>query len=308
MWRLLCVLVPALAWTAQLQVEVRSSEVWVILDGHENQLTHDGKSKLQAVLSPAQNRIAYYEQCPEAEHCAPAVVILDLEGHRIVSFQPKHQVVHPAEPCSSILSIAWVRDNAVAAECHINPSLSEYIETNMSTGQTTRDLLGYDFTLSPDGKHVVHVGWIVHFAPPYAQSNYLQVDHTTIYPLPKGMGPVEQKGLTQPPNVVHQQGLTYSGIHEFMPGLFWSPDSQRIALIDCTYDWTANNPGSLSAADGEVSIRRCSLAVVSPSGKLALFPLTDVSLNDLRRSRLSWTSPRQLSLRAHDVTKTITVP
>ncbi len=101
MWQLLCFLVPALVWTTQLQVEVRSSEVWVIRDGHENQLTHDGKSKLQAVLSPAQNRIAYYEQCPVAEHCRPAVVILDLEGHRIVSFEPKHQALPPVESCAS---------------------------------------------------------------------------------------------------------------------------------------------------------------------------------------------------------------
>ncbi len=308
MWRLLCALVPVLAWAAQLQVDVRSSEVWIIRDGHVTQLTRDGKSKVQAILSPAQNRIAYYEECPVTEDCTPTVVILDLEGRRIVSFEPKQQAVPPAVPCASILSITWVGDNTVGAECHINPSLSEYIETNISTGQTTRDLLGYDFTPSPDGKHVAHVGWIVHFAPPYSQSNYLQVDHTTIYPLPKGRDPVEQKGLDQPPNVVHQQGLTYSGIHEFMPGIFWSPDSQRVALIDCTYDWTADNPQAMSAGQGKASNRRCSLAVISPSAKLALFPLTDVNWNDLRKSSLSWISPRQLSLRAHDVTKTITVP
>jgi hypothetical protein len=308
MWKLLCLLVPALAWTGQLQVEVRKSEVWQIRGGQENQLTHDGKSKLQAVLSPAQNRIAYYEQCPEAERCTPAVVILDLEGHRVASFEPKRQAVPPRESCSSILSIAWVGDNTIAAECHVNPSLSEYIETNISTGRTTRNLLGYEFTISPDGKQVAHVGWIVHFAPPYAQSNYLQIDHTTIYPLPRGTGPVEQKGLTKPPQVVHEHGLTYSGIHELMPGFLWSPDSQRIALIDCTYDWTANTLGTLSAADGRKSNRRCSLTVVSPSGTFALFPLTNVSLDDLRRLRLSWISPRQLSLDAPNVTRTVTVP
>lgn len=308
MWRLVVFLLPALAWTAQLRVEVRSSDVWVIRNGHENQLTHDGKSKPQAVLSPSRNRIAYYEQCPEAEHCTPPVVLLDLEGHRVVSFQPKHQAVPPVEPCSSILSVAWVGNNAIAAECHINPSLNEYIETDISTGQTTRDLLGYGFTLSPDGTQVAHVGWMVHFAPPYAQSNYLQIDHTTIYPLPEGTSPIEQKGLTEPPKVIHEHGLTYSGIHEFVSGLFWSPDSQRVALIDCTYDWTANNPGALSAGDGRESNRRCSIAVVSPSGELALFPLTDVSLNDLSRFRLSWISPRQLTLRAGDVAKDVTVP
>jgi hypothetical protein len=308
MWRLLCFLVAALAWAAPLRVEVRDSEVWVIRDGQDYQLTHDGKSKLQAELSPAQNRIAYYEECTEPEHCTPTVVILDLEGHRLVSFQPKHQAVPPAEPCSSILSIAWVGDDAVAATCHINPSLSEYIETDLSTGQTVRDLLGYEFTVSPDGKEVAHVGWIVHFAPPYAQSNYLQVNHTTIYPLPKGMGPTEQEGLAEPPNVVHQHGLTYAGIHEFMPGMSWSPDSQRIALVDCTYDWKANHPGSLYSGDGVDSNRRCSLAVVSRKGEATLFPLTDVPAADLRKVSVSWINPHQLSLSADNVAKTFTAP
>ena len=108
MWQFLCFLVPALAWTAQLQVEIRNSEVWVIRDGQERQLTHDGKSKPQAVLSPAQNRIAYYEQCPVAEHCTPAVVILDLEGRRIFSFEPKAGAVPPEGPCGSIFFISWV--------------------------------------------------------------------------------------------------------------------------------------------------------------------------------------------------------
>jgi len=306
--RLLFFLVAALAWTTQLRVEIRESEVWLIRDGHEYQLTRDGKSKLQADLSGAQNRIAYYEQCPEAEHCTPAIVILDLEGHRIVSFRPKHQAVPPVEPCSGILSIAWVGDNTVAAICHINPSLSEYIETDLSTGQTVRDLSGYDFTVSPDGKEVAHVGWIPHFAPPYAQSNYLQVDHTTIYPLPKGMGPVEQKGPPEPPKVVHQQGLTYTGIHEFMPGMFWSPDSQRIALVDCTYDWKANRAESLSGRDGEDSNRRCSLAVVSKNGEASLFPLTDLPTNDFRKMFVSWINPHLLSFSTGNLTKTFTVP
>src|ERR1017187_6432798 len=73
-----------------------------------------------------------------SEPCGSSVVILDLHRLRISSFQLKQ--------CGSILSIAWAGDNAIAAVCHINPSLSEYIETDVSTGVTTCDLLGYDFT------------------------------------------------------------------------------------------------------------------------------------------------------------------
>jgi hypothetical protein len=305
--RLFFLLVAALGWPSQLRVEVRNSEVWLIHDEHEHQLTHDGKSKLQAELSPGKNRIAYYEQCTEAEHCKPTVIILELEGKPVASFQPKHQAVPPVEPCSSILSIAWVGDNTIAAVCHINPSLSEYIETDLSTGQTIRDLIGYDFAVSPDGKEVAHVGWIRHFAPPYAQSNYLQIDNTTIYPLPKGTLPIEQKGLQEPPEVVLQDGLTYKDIHDFMPGMFWAPDSQRIALIDCTYDWKANHPTSLSGGDGEDSNRRCSLAVVSKNGEAELFPLTNLFAEDSRKVSMSWTGPHQLALNIGSSARTFTV-
>lgn len=306
--RLALFLVGLLAWPAQLRVEVRDSEVWVIRDGREYQLTHDGKSKLQAELSPAQNRIAYYEQCIEAEHCTPTVIVLDLEGHQISSFQPTHQAFSPVEPCSSIVSIAWVGDNAISAVCHGNPSMSEYVEIDLSTGQAVRDLVGYNFTVSPNGKEVAHVGWVPHFAPPYAKSEYLQIDYTTIYPLPKGMSPVEQKGLAEPPKVVQQKGLLYQGIHEFMPEMYWSPDSQRVALVDCIYDWKANSTESRSGGDGEEYNRRCSLVVVSSSGEATLFGLSGVSEEDLRKFSVSWVNPRQLSLETGSLTKSLTVP
>src|SRR5437879_8488454 len=92
--RMALFLVGLLAWPIQLRVEIRDSEVWVVRDGREYQFTHDGKSKLQAELSPVQKRIAYYEQCIEAEHCTPTVIVLDIDGHRITSFQPRHQALH----------------------------------------------------------------------------------------------------------------------------------------------------------------------------------------------------------------------
>lgn len=306
--RMTLFLLVLLAWRVQLQVEIRNSEVWVVRDGREYQLTNDGKSKVQAELSPAQNRIAYYEQCTEAEHCTPTVIILDLEGNRITSFQPRHEAFPPAEPCDSILSIAWNGDNVVSAVCHGNPSMSEYVEIDLTTGQTVRDLVGYDFTVSPDRREVAHVGWVPHFAPPYATSEYLQIDHTTIYPLPKGMSPVEQKGLLEPPKVVHQEGLIYQGIHEFMPDMYWSPDSQRIALIDCIYNWKANSVESQSEGDGEEFNRRCSLLVVSRNGEAVPFGLNGVSEKDLRKFSVSWVNPHQLSLQAGSLTKSFTVP
>ncbi len=291
-----------------LHVEVRGSEIWLTRNGHAAQLTRDGRSKGQALLSPSGDRILYYEVCPMAENCIPTIVILDLEGRRVTSFRPMPHAVPSVEPCGSINSVAWAGDKAVAADCHINPSLSEYVKTDLVTGKVTLDLLGYDFTPSPDGKHVAHVGWYPHFAPPPAQSNYLQVDQATIYPLPKGMGASERKNLTGTPEVVRVNGPKYSGIHEFLPGLHWSPDGQRIALIDCTYDWTAKMLGKTETEDGDASNRRCFVAAVSLNGDAVTFPMTEPGAPDPAGVRPVWEGPHRLSFLRDKGTRIVTVP
>ena len=286
-----------------LRVEIRNSEVWLVSEQGAKQLTNDGRSKLQATLSPRQDKVAYFEQCSQNEHCTPSVTILDLAGHRLRSFQPISRGTPSGEPCASILSTAWVGQNAISTECHINPSLSEYIEIDVTSGQTTRHLFGYDFMPSPDGKTVAHVGWIPHFAPPFRKSNYLQLDDTTVYPFPKGTAPAHQKeGFSEPPEVVGNEGLKYFGIHEFIPGMAWSPDSQHIALIDCTYDWEAKDR---DYGPGTESNRRCFVAVVAPSGRFQLVSLAGVSLESLLRARLEWTNPDQLEFSANGVVKNI---
>ena len=102
--------------------------------------------------------------------------------------------------------------------------------------------------------------------------------------------------------------LTYRGIHDFQQGLSWSPDSQRIALIDCIYDWTPNSPGALSAGDGVESGRSCSVAVVTTSGKPVLFPLADLAPEDLYEAHLSWLNPSQVSLEAKGLARTFSLP
>jgi hypothetical protein len=294
---------PTLA-TAQVHVEVRNSEVWLVQNGSGQQITHDGKPKGEAVLSAAQDRIAYYEDCGRDENCAASVVVLELSGARLASFVPKSM----GDPCASILSIQWVGEGAVGVECHINPSLSNYVETDIETGKTVRDLLGYDFTPSPDGKWIAHVGWIPHFSPPPAHSNYLQIDNTTIYPLPPGSGTVEQKGLDLPPKVFRTIGLTTKGIHEFISEISWSPDSRRIALVDCTYDWTASSPEATSEGEGIDSGRTCSLVMVDRSGKDIALPLAEGPADGFRDSRISWNGARQVTLRVGGTTKTLTAP
>jgi hypothetical protein len=106
---------------ATLQVEIRSSEIWLMDHGRPRSLTHDGKTKTDPILSPAQERVAYVEQC--TTNCSPSIVIVDLDGRRIASLQPKLASVPPVEACASFNSIAWIGESAIASECHINPSL-----------------------------------------------------------------------------------------------------------------------------------------------------------------------------------------
>ena len=163
-WQCLFILLPLLAKAETARVEIRASEVWLIVDGSQRQLTRDGKAKVGVELSPARKSIAYLEQCSAQHPCMPSVVVLDLDGQRLKSFRPSGVRGEPG--CASIWSMTWTGDGVIAVECHINPSLNDYIETDIATSETLRHLLGLDFTPSPDGAWIAHTGWIVHFGPP----------------------------------------------------------------------------------------------------------------------------------------------
>ncbi|MBI5086793.1 MAG: hypothetical protein HZB13_19625 [Acidobacteria bacterium] len=300
-WLLISLLLPA---PPAAQVEIRNSEVWLTRDGRSTRLTSDGCVKSGAKLSPSGHRIAYEEQCTAAADPLPTIAIIDLEGRRLAAHRPILGASFPDGRCRSILSVDWAGDTAIAGTCHINPSLSEYVEMDIESGRVTRDLLGHGFTRSPDGSRVAHAGWYPHFSPPWAKSNYLQADSLILYPLPKGMPPPVQTGLDTPPSVLTIKGRTYSGIHDFTTGFFWSPDSRRIAFVDCTFDWTADGP---EPTTGVESNRRCFVAVVGLDGEAATFPLPDLTQDNLRGLRLQWAGSHRLSL-SGPVQRTIPIP
>ena len=297
-------LLGSLALAAGQGVEIRDNEVWTVRNGEAKQLTHDGKAKVEAILSPSGTRIAYYDQCPQGEDCLPDVVILDLEGKRLKSFRPVAGALPPAERCASILNLYWLGENAVAVECHLNPSVSEYVETDLATGKTTRDLLGLGFAPSPDGKYIAHVGPITHFAPRFRQSYYLLMDKVTVYPLPPGWKPSEKE-----PDVVRNRGSGWFGIHEVVPRFSWSPDSQRVAFVDCTLDWIERGIGADGATPiGDETNRRCSVAVVSRTGQFSLFPISRGAPGCESEAMLSWEGPRQVTSRICGAVRKFGIP
>lgn len=281
-----------LAQPAPTRVELRGNEVWLVCGAVEREITRDGKTKLPPALNPSGDRIAYAEACPESEHCLPQVILLDLAGRRLLAFRPSLAIAGNG-PCASVLALQWNGDNRLGVECHVNPSLSEYIETRLITRATVRDLLGFGFVPAPDHHAVAHVGWIVHFAPPFAQSYYLQLDDLTVYPLPAGLRPVRQKWPYDPLPVVQHDGAVYRGIHEFVSHLAWSPDSRRVGLIDCIFDWTPNHPAALDN-DGVSSSPTCFAVAVEATGAFERFPLSGVP----RGAAVSWPGPARLAVDA----------
>src|SRR5690348_15847130 len=123
-----------------------------------------------AINSPSGKQSASVEYCADmAESCDPAIVINDQQGHtQRISLMLG--TIAPDQPCG-VQALVWIGDRALGVACHVNPSLNEYVEIELATGRSVRNLTGYDFVPSPDGRQVAHVGPYPHFAPAQAQSN-----------------------------------------------------------------------------------------------------------------------------------------
>ncbi len=222
----------------------------------------------------------------------PFIAVEDRSGRVIANLHPRLPGASNTA-CASISELEWVGEDAVAVTCHLNPSLNAFVEIEIATGRIRRDLLGYGFTRSPDGSRVAHVGWYPHFSPPFAKSNVLQVDDLVLYPLPAGSRPRERKGLDPAPAPPAAQGRTWSGIHEFASDFHWSPDSRRIAFIDCVFDWTGDPSDD---SQGEEHGRRCSVAAVDLKGEATRSPLPELKPGELLQLQLTWTGPGDLAV------------
>lgn len=213
MHRLLA-LIALLATAADpVSVEIRDTQVWLMRAGAARQLTRGQPAKMGAILSPSKSRIAYHEVCNTSQPCPPSVVVIDLDGRTLASFEPR---LSAARQCANIASLVWAREGTIGVECHVGPALNEYVETGIATGQIERDLLGRDFARSPNGEHIAHVG----------RDDSLLIDNARVFP-----------------------PAASSATHQLGRGLHWAPDSRRIAFIDCTPE--ASCAVVIAAMDGK---------------------------------------------------------
>ncbi len=242
------------------------------------------------MASPSGALFAQYTPCSVQDPCTPEVVITNRDGTELHRFEVRNE---ERVPCASILDVQWASEGVIGAECHANPSLSDYYEVSIATGKTLHEYRGYRFVRSPDLANVAHVGWIIHFAPPWVRSEYLQVGNTIIYPLPSGMKPVEQKPLEMAPEVVTQKGLVYAGVHGFGSRFpVWAPDSHKVGLVDCLVDYRLrdHSPEALEE-HGKPENERCFAVAVGLNGAVQKTPLPVASFP---HAVLEWTDAHTL--------------
>jgi hypothetical protein len=189
-------------------VFLRGNDVWVAkADGSDaSQLTADGKDKWLPRWSSDGAKIIYALEGTVTNKQQSQAVVISADGNEIKSILP----IDPSDraPCVSINAAEFIDEQRIGVECHYNPSTSRYIVIDLGSGNTLASFLGYAFRWSPDRTQLAHVGWIPHFAPPEATSEYLQIGDRTVY--------APQKGNEH---------------HDLSP-FYWAPDSRHIAFID----------------------------------------------------------------------------
>jgi hypothetical protein len=244
------------------------------------------------VPSPTGVLFAQYTECSGQNPCTPEVVVTNRSGGEVRRFA----IQTDQGPCGSILNVQWAGENVIGAECHVNPSLGYYYEVDATTGKVMHEYLGYGFVRSPDLAKVAHVGWIIHFAPAWVKSQYLQVGNTILYPLPPGMKPVDQKPLEMAPEVVTAKGLVYAGVHEFQSRFAWSPDSRRLGFIECLVDYRLRDDSRQAFEEGgKRENERCFVVAVGLDGTFDRTPISMASSSmSAQQVVLRWTDARTL--------------
>jgi len=191
---------------------IKEGEVWIKISGAPNpvQLTKDGIKKSSAAISPNKQMVMYCVNSDEHKNVNTEVCLENEQGKMVLKFRP---LAHNGY-CNSIISIDWIDDRRIGIECHCNPSMSQYLDVDSSTGKTTNEYFGYRFSWSPDHKTLAHVGQMMHFAD-WPHSEYIQFNNRNIYP---------------------KSGAVYGNdkipVHTFVSNLVWSPDGHKVAVID----------------------------------------------------------------------------
>lgn len=235
---------PAVGWKA--------GEIWLMREGAPPlQLTDDGCEKGRTpVWAPDGSKVAYFtNRTVDKPECPTEVVLLSRNGVRL-------KAIPALDQGNSVQRIEWLGNDRIGIDTHMNPSAGQYRVMDVKTGKELASYFGSGFHPSPDSRLIAHAGWVPHFSPPYARSDYLVIDNAVAYPPNAGKEP-----NVRSPEPADQ--LLHRGIHEFRSGFVWAPDGAHIAFIDKTFDWRADK---LGAYYGKEENDRWWLVTVSSAG------------------------------------------
>jgi len=229
----------------KVQIELHDREIYVReSSGQLRQLTHDGKPKENAVLSPSGDRVIYhspfnpYTLPPEP----PIFTVLDVETGDMIRQIPVRWVAR------FVSSVEWINDQFVMVRgegCFL-------VILNLKTGKQTHNLVGwvrgrgcsdFSFSLSPDKRKIVfHHDFTPRYGPipPELESDYVLLSLVEREP-PSGQVKYEYDFSNF--KVVYPDVLPWGEIelkryddlderHLSKSTFAWSADSRMVAFVE----------------------------------------------------------------------------
>jgi len=223
---------PLLVQAQKVEVRLINNEIFVKeASGAVRQLTRDGVPKENVTVSPAMRKVVYNRPWTAygEEAKPPVFVVLDLETGEVL-----REIQVPIWLSRYISTVKWIDERFLMVEGeHIN-----LIVLDVEEGKQTHFLYGGRFTLSPDRRKIVFLKGrlpLYGYIPPEYESDEIML--TVVEPR------VSARGINSTARVVYPELRPWGDIedrryedlderHQVRSGLFWSPDSRRVAFVE----------------------------------------------------------------------------
>jgi hypothetical protein len=276
----------------EVQVELIDREIYVReASGQLRQLTHDGKPKEHVMVSPSGNRIVYhapfdpYKSPPER----PIFTVLDRKTGNVGQQIPIYW------PARVVESVEWISDGIIMVRGE-----GRFLAVlNLKVGKQTHNLIGSDFTLSPDATMIV---FRHDFNPRYGpiapesrsdsvllsliengptsgrvESRFDSSNFKVIYPDLLAWGEVEQK---------RYENLDER--HQIKSTFVWSPDSHKAAFVEVHQQryWLISL--RLDRMNGDVAVSHKSFDLGPPVGKILALSWSEKNQVTISGEKTTW--------------------
>ena len=229
LWLVFCFTL-ALGQAQKREVQLINNEIFVREpSGALRQLTHDGAPKEHVIVSPAGQKVVYNRPWTAygMEAKPPVFVVLDLESGREL------REIQPTVWLSRFISeVVWIDERFLMV-------VGEFVAVfDVEGGKQTHFLHGGRFTLSPDRKKIVFLKGrlpLYGYIPPEYES-----DEIMLAVVESG---VSAKGINSTARAVYPELRPWGDLedrryeelnerHQMRSGLFWSPDSRKVAFVE----------------------------------------------------------------------------